>query len=1114
MTETVERLEPLATDLPTLQPDPASAAEPFPLSPTQQALWIGRGDAVEFGNIGCYGYFEWERPELDLDRYRTAWQRVVDRHAALRTIVRSDGVQLVLADPGPVPLTVTDLRADPDPERRLAQLRDELGHQRLAPSAWPMFDIRVTLLPDRVRLHLGIDLQLMDAGSLFQNFFPDLIRLYEDPSVVLPPVGLTFRDFACWAAHELPGTDRYRRDRDYWYGRIDELPAAPELPQAPGQRAAADSAPRFERCSAELDPATFGRLRERARQLSITDNALLTAAFAEVLRGWSKNRNFTLNVPVFDRPPVHSDIEQVVGDFTNAIMLEARDDGPTFADRARGLDARLRADRAHGTLNGVEVLRELTRRRGAAAASMTIVVTSLLELDQPRQVTELGREVHSISQTPQVSLDFQIRELDGRLRLIWDYLADTFAPGVIPAAFEAYRRLLERLVEDEPGTGTWAAAWLDVRSEAERALRREVNDTATELADALLHEQFFAQAERTPDAEAVVSAERRLSYAELAEYARRIGHRLRADGTEPGELVAVVMEKGWEQYAAVYGVLAAGAAYLPIDASVPANRLTRLLTSGKVRTLLTQSRLAGRLAVPAGTTVHAVDRDFSAGDGGPIASRQSSTDLAYVIFTSGSTGDPKGVMVDHRGVHNLITDVRKRFSISPSDRLLAISGLHFDASIYDVFGPLTAGATVVLPEPFERAEPDRWADLVRAERVTIWNSVPVLMELLVGQAELRDDQPLATLRLAVLSGDWIPLTLPDRMRAQSPQLRVVGSGGPTETICWSLFYPIGTVDPAWTSIPYGKPLANQRYYIVDDNHQERPIWAVGEMAVASPVGLAHGYWDDPERTAAKFIRLPATGERAYLTGDLGRYLPDGNIEILGREDFQVKISGYRIELGEIEAVLNRRADIRTAVVVASRSAGGVRRLHAFVVPERPAGVVAAALRDELAGELPGYMVPSAISVLTELPLTGNGKVDRLRLTELASHHEPEAAGAEPDGEPAGRSERLEPLTAVIAACVAEVLGLDQVGPADNFFRLGGDSLSGTRLAGRLREVLGVDVPIRTVFEHPDLVELAGWLADDPVSGPTALSVADLLLELEDDPEPGPGGPAREGEAKP
>ncbi|MFH7339629.1 serine hydroxymethyltransferase [Streptomyces sp. KHY 26] len=1071
--------------LPPLVPDPDAAGEPFPLTPTQQALWVGRADAVELGNVGCYGYFEWERDELDLDRYRRVWERLVEHHPGLRTVVGPDGTQSVLERPGPVPIAVDDLRDDPDAVRRLAQDRAEEGHRMLDPATWPMFDLRVVLLSDRVRVRLGIDLQLMDASCLFLNLFPDLVALYEDPDAELAPQRLAFRDFARWLEEDVRGGERWRADWSYWQERVEALPPAPDLPAA---RYTAEGPGRFERCAVRYPAEEFAVLRRRALGYDLTATELLVGAFAEVLRNWSSDPAFTLNVPIFQRFDVPG-IEDVIGDYTNAILLEARPVGRTVAERIAGLAGRLRADIRHGCVNGVDVLRELARRRGLAAASMPVVVTSLLGLSAARSITEFGTEVHSITQTPQVSLDFQIREEDGELRLVWDHRSGTFAPGVVEDAFEAFRDLVGRMLADEVGHGVWEAPHVDMRSRRDRAVWNEVNDTAEPVPAVLLQERFFAQARRTPDAEAVVAPDRRLTYEELADHAYRIGNRLRELGVRPGDMVGVVMEKGWEQYAAVYGVLAAGGAYLPLDAAAPRARIARLLESAGARVVLTQSRLARSLDLPAALAVLCADTDFGTASNAPLTALQGPDDPAYVIYTSGSTGEPKGVLVGHRGVSNLVRDVRARFEVTAADRLLAISGLHFDASIYDVFGPLGCGAAVVLPPPFRRAEPDVWVDLVRDERVTIWNSVPVLMELLVGEAETRADRTLGTLRLAVLSGDWIPLNLPERARTQAPGLRVVGSGGPTETICWSLFHPIGAVDPHWTSIPYGKPIANQRYYIVDRDLRPRPTWARGEMAVASPLGLAIGYLGDPERTRAKFVTLPTTGERAYLTGDFGRLLPTGDIEILGREDFQVKVAGQRIELGEIEAVLNRVEGVRTAVVTAPRSGAGVVRLHAFVVPETNASPSADALREHLAEELPAAMVPSAIRLLPELPLTANGKVDRLALATLA---------ATPD-KPAEPEPRTDAglLAELVAACVGEILGLDEVATAGNFFRLGGDSLSGTRLAARLQELLGAPVPVRTVFAHPVVSDLASVIAADPVAGPQALRVAQLLHTLEE-----------------
>ncbi|MFH9795659.1 MULTISPECIES: non-ribosomal peptide synthetase [Streptomyces] len=1084
-----------------LLPARADSAASFPMTETQQALMIGRGEAVEMGGIGCYGYFEWERADLDPERFADAWRKVVARHDMLRAIGGTDGTQWVPSDPLPFEIPVVDLTglsADAAREH-LAALREEMSHVVFPVGSWPLFDLRIVRLggPENLgRVHLGIDLQVLDASSAFQVLFPELVDLYEDPDAELPEPGIGFAEYARWRADALPHTEAFRAARDYWVQRVPTLPPAPSLPT--GGPAGDTGEVRFDRREHRLSPADWQRFTERAHGAGLTPSVLLTAAFAEVVRAWAEESDFTINYPVFQRPAVHPDITGVLGDFTNAVMLAADGSGATFLDRAHALRDQLARDVEHGSFNGVRVLRELTRLHGVGAqAGMPVVVTSLLDYPVRRPVTDLGREVYSISQTPQVTLDVQLRELAGELRVIWDFVDGAFAPGFVDAAFGVYVDLLARLTDDPDSLHT---ARFDLIPPAERELRRQVNDTSGQIPYTTLHELFARQADLTPDAEAVVDASgRRLSYAELASYAWRIGHTLREHGAAPGELVAVVMEKGWEQYAAVYGILASGAAYLPLDASVPPERLRRLLAEAKVDRILTQSSLDSRISWPPTARRYRVDKDFETGAATRPDTAQTPADLAYTIFTSGSTGEPKGVMVDHIGVVNLIRDVAERFEVGARDRLLAISGLHFDASIYDVFGVLTQGGTVVVPPPFEHAEPDVWADLVQAEQVTLWNSVPVLMELLVGEAEVRErrggGRPLESLRLSVLSGDWIPLTLPDRLRAQSPRIQVVGSGGPTETICWSLFQPIGEVDPSWTSIPYGKPITNQRYYIVDGASYERPLGVVGEMAVASDVGLALGYWNDAERTASRFVRLPETGERAYLTGDLGRYLPDGSIEILGRDDFQVKIQGHRIELGEIEAVLRQDAEVEAAVVVAPASAHGVRRLHAFVVagPGSDAGAADRVL-ERLAAQLPGYMVPAAITVLDELPLTRNGKVDRLLLASSAgSRQSADDAAVRDAGDGPGSA-----LELVLCAAVADILGLDGVAPGDNFFTLGGDSLSGTRLAGLLKELLGVPVPVKTVFQTPVVRELAEKIAADEQHGAEAVAAAEAFGELEAD----------------
>ena len=412
---------------------------------------------------------------------------------------------------------------------------------------------------------------------------------------------------------------------------------------------------------------------------------------------------------------------------------------------------------------------------------------------------------------------------------------------------------------------------------------------------------------------------------------------MREVGVKPDKAVGIVMDKGWEQVVAVYGTLKSGAAYLPIDPTFPKERILHLLKHGEVTQVLTQSWIDKKLEWPDSVQRICVDTiNLTAMDQGDLPAVQKSDNLAYVLYTSGSTGFPKGVMIEHRSVVNRVLDVNQRFNITKDDRVIAITGLQHDLSVYDLFGTLLAGATLVIPNSEERLNPAYLTELMVQEQVTIWNSVPAFMEMLVDYLENNIDGecPLPTsLRQVMMSGDWIPVTLPNRIRKSIQNTRVCSLGGPTETTVWDICYPIEKVDPEWKSIPYGRPMVNAKYYVFSESLKECPDWVVGELYMTG-VGLARGYWRDDVRTAERFINNPKTGKRMYRSGDLGRYLPDGNIEIVGRADFQVKIRGYRIELGEIESAINKHADVREAVVTVSGDSQLDRRLIAYVVPSQ------------------------------------------------------------------------------------------------------------------------------------------------------------------------------------
>jgi pyochelin synthetase len=510
---------------------------------------------------------------------------------------------------------------------------------------------------------------------------------------------------------------------------------------------------------------------------------------------------------------------------------------------------------------------------------MPVVFSSALPL--PHETDELpeGPElVYGSAQTPRAALEVLVTEVAGSIRYTWSSVDDAFPPGFVAAMFDAYQGLLDHLAA---GDEAWRREGRAPVPPVQLARRRKINATAVPEPGWLLHEPIPSNSDEI----AVVAADRRLTYRELSREAESLVTELAQD-LLPGRLIAVVMEKGWEQAVATLAILRGGAACLPIDPGLPLERRWQLLEQGDVETVLTQPRFAEGLGWPQGVRVMTVEEMVEDVVGaGLVPAREGvnpSPTLAYVLFTSGSTGLPKGVVIDHRGAANTVADINRRFRISAADRVLALSSLSFGLSVWDLFGILGAGGRVVMPDPGASRDPAHWHERIEDEGVTVWNSVPALMELYAGYLESHGLTLPGSLRLVMLSGDWIPVSLPDRLRRLGSRAELISLGGATEASIWSVLFPIKEVDPAWRSIPYGRPMANQTLHVLDSRLDPSPDWVPGQIYLGG-IGLAQGYWKDEARTRASFIVHPWTGERLYRTGDLGRWLPDGNVELLGRE---------------------------------------------------------------------------------------------------------------------------------------------------------------------------------------------------------------------------------------
>ncbi len=1053
--------------LPTIAPDAANQHLPFPMTEVQQAYWLGRNDVFEFGNVTTHSYDEMETNNIDLARFQRAWNKVVARHPMLRAEILPDGTQHILRQVPEYTVRELDLRGLPAEavERGIEAVRSEMSHQMLDVHRWPVFDVRLTRLEsDRARIHFSSDALMFDVWS-FVIIIEDLVKFYLDEAAQLPTLELSFRDYVI-AEESLRSTERYHRALAYWRGRIATLAPAPDLPMA--MDPALLKKPRFTRLHAELEPEAWGRLKLKAVRAGMTATGLMLAAYAEVLAAYSRDPAFSLNLTFLNRHPLHPQVNEIVGEFTSLTMLGVdQTRAASFIERARLIQGDLWNDLEHHDISGVQVLRDLTRAHGGATrAKMPVVFTSALVVPIPKRkeafpVVPVYRD--GVTQTSQVWLDCGVWEDNHVLLCNWDVVLELYPQGLIEEMFDAYWRLVRRLADDDQVWHTPELAVTQVRSAPRRtgAALPELEMTGETL-DSL----FLRSVARAPEATAIIADERHISYAALGEYAAWVAREV-GDGAAKGELVAVAMDKGWEQVAAVIGIVACGAAYLPIDPALPDERVAAILADGKVRCIVTTPGLRQRLAPFAARLVLVDDHVHAALDTLFALDGPSPEDLAYVIFTSGSTGRPKGVAIDHRGAVNTLLDINRRFRLGAQDRILALSSLSFDLSVFDVFGTLAAGGSIVMPQHERRLDPTHWLALLQRHQVTVWNSVPALCGLLLDHAEQAGTR-LPRVERIMLSGDWIPVGLPDRARRFCPSAGITSLGGATEASVWSVLYEVGEVPSQWKSIPYGSAMRNQTIDVLNERLEPCPDWVTGSIYIGG-VGLALGYWGDEAKTAASFVHHPRTGERLYRTGDLGRRLPDGNIEFLGRDDLQVKVQGYRIELGEIEAVLAQHPAIRDVVALAVGERHAEKRLAAFFVPQPGQDVDVVALRQWLLARLPEYMVPQALQAIEQLPLTANGKVDRGALPDPFEHV---ASRREESVPPRSDAE------ARVAAIWCEVLGLAGIGVFDDFFAIGGDSMLAIKLLATLRHRLGVDYQLKDIFLEPTVAAQSARLQPD------------------------------------
>ena len=1022
--------------------------DPFPLTGIQQGFLVGEQPGFYAEARPAVSVFEYAVDDLDITRVRRTLRTLTTARDALRLAVSEDGTQRYLAPNGDDELLeVVDLseNAGEEVEEHVEVLRAGLSRRLRPLEDGRPFQVTAVRLPHGYRLQIAVRLIAFDFTTL-HAFLAEFRRCYDSAHYRPAPQTITHRDYVAWLEARKNGL-AHRRARRYWLPKLEQIPEPPALPRPP---AAAETETGFGMTAARLSQEEWEAFQKNALERNLPVVPAVVAVFAESLHLWSEHRRNHITLVVSNRAASYEDLGEAWGNFNTSVLLETGAPEGVLTIRARALQTEMHAHLDHLDVSGVDLVRQLQRARPNARSSPVAVTAVLQPQAQKEDAGPLpgARLVFQRTMPSLVELSYDMHVTsDGGLSCTAFYSVQAYPEGMIDSLMAHHEDRLRKYAADpraweEPPEAVLPAPMRDERQKA--------NDTGQPVPVDLLHVPFEQTAKRVGGDVAILAGERSITYAELEETCARIADELAAQGLGPGDLAGIILPRGLEYVATILAVHRLGAAYLPLDPSWPADRVATILRQSGARVIVCD--LGGLAEYAESAPCKCVVLRNSTGT--PTHRTPTAVDLAspaYVIFTSGSTGTPKGVVISHRAAANTIVALRELLEISRADRVLTLSAPTFDLSVFDVFASLGTGASLVFPPDGPSPDPAGWAHTIHTHKVTVWNTVPALMTLLLDHLGERARETLASLRIIMLSGDWVPASLIRQLRTACPDARVIALGGATEAAIWSNWYDTSDLAEDWTHAPYGYPLPNQNLHVLDARLNDAPTWVAGDLYISGD-GLADGYLNDPDRTAESFIRHPRTGVRMYRTGDRARYRPGGLVEFLGRTDLQVKIGGHRIELGDIDAHLMTHPAVEAAAsTTVPGPAGAV--LAAFVAAQGEA--VTASVQAHLRRRLPAYMVPGIIRSIDRLPLTRNGKVDRAALREMAAAPD-EAAPSDGVDTPAGFTVmRLREVW-------AEIFG---AAPSDtsDFFAAGGNSLTALRLFRRISEVFGVEPRLSEIF---------------------------------------------------
>ena len=1014
-----------------IKADTENKYELFNLTDVQMAYLAGRDIKFELGGRSTHFYVEMDS-KLDIERFNLSFQKVINHHPMLRAIVLESGQQKILESVSEYKIEVIDVtnKEEQEKEIQFKKTRDEMSHHVFKTNEWPLFDIRAIKVEEgSYKVCMGFDMLIID-GSSFEILGKDLRKYYDDPEFELEDVDFTFRDYIS-GYEKVKQTSKYENDKKYWVEKLSDFPVAPSLPLKKSPMNV--KYPHYKRKCLVIPKEIWNKIKKKADDKKIRHSALLCSIYAWVLSYWSNQERMAINMTLFNRYPFHESINELIGDFTSVMLVDVNvNKDNTIWGNTISVQDEILNNLEHKCFDGVEVIREYSKMNSLGLkAAMPIVFTSMLFNDDESGWTKFGKMNEGVSQTSQVYLDYQALDTDGDLTIRWDYVEDIFEEKIIDSMFNQYAKALYKIAEGKENIK------LELEDDELTSLKK-YNDTDEEIEENTLQALFKKQVEKVPDGVAVKLGNELITYKELDRKSNQIANYLMEKNIGCNDFVAIYAKRDVNTIVNIMAVLKTGAAYVPIEPEYPDDRREYIYSNSNCKLLLE----------PDFYNENNIKKYSEICDG----VYDNKDEVAYVIYTSGSTGRPKGVVITHKAAVNTIIDINNKFSVGSNDNIIGLSSMGFDLSVYDIFGSLTSGATLVMVK--DHRDVMKLIDIIKKEKITFWNSVPAIIDMVISNSS--EEFIDYDLKNILLSGDWIPMNLPEKINKHFKNANLTSLGGATEASIWSIYYPVKEVKEEWKSIPYGYPLANQKFYVLDHRMETCPIGVEGELYIGGK-GVAKGYMNDEEKTKNAFINHPKLGY-IYKTGDYGKLHEAGYIEFLGRKDCQVKIRGYRIELGEIEKQVLEFRNIKNAVIVDNVDDKGNKYIAAYVISDNELKIDS--LKEFLSKTLPNYMIPKGIMEIDEIPLTSNGKVNKKLLPEIDFENQENSTYIAP------RNNVEEDMVNIWN----EVFGKDDIGVYDNFFSIGGDSIKAIQISAKAKQK-GINISLTDIYEYINIATL-------------------------------------------